>query len=235
MCKIKSKSQHSIPQVFLAKNSENIKLVAYFLLFKQCFPNSVIYNYTAETCNKRTQIGKFTTDRIVKKFLKLGWATKINGNINLASYRELAGKERYSRYQFSATSIEEIINKLRLQILKNKATQIKCARLFLRDAKNAKLLKINRKKQILCETDKLRVSLKCIAKLFNVSVTTAHRIIKELESKDLILVERFKICSRYMSLKEWTIYRDHKLDGEFFYKNRIFYQGTNSYTLSLNS
>jgi len=231
----------SIKLIQIFSDSNILRHYAVYLKLKAIHSNSVIYNYNISILSQKSGLSRNSIRKYIKFYLDNNWCTLNNNHLSFISLDKLRLKYGIALQQLikipSNGNITTLLNNLRYELLKLKNRQFN----FL---KNKATDKIDPKGKGACQRYKsakkffdnnnydptditremfLKISLKKLGCIINLSATSTHNIIKQkvLESKAVILrhsTECIKITTK-AELKP----------NQYNYKGYIFTPQCNKY------
>ncbi len=185
----------NINLIQLFSDSNILREYAVYLKLKHLFKNGCIYNYNISLFAQKSNLSRNSIRRYIKFFIENKWCRMHKNNLTFISLPLLRSRykvKNHSTLKISpAGNTQRILTNLRYQLIKVKDTQFKFLKGSYKDlhnptgnnklAKYKKALKLKSKGII---TDKLigatylKISLKKLGTIINLSPSTAHNIIK---------------------------------------------------------
>ncbi len=105
------------------KGPKAVKNYAVWLYFKQIFRNSVFYRFSFHAFAKQYDISRRMAKNHISTFLKLGWCTLKNKDLQFADHAQIAGNEQFTLITCNVTipflkpSISDILAALQAHIV----------------------------------------------------------------------------------------------------------------------
>lgn len=184
------------PSVF--SDVQNIKAVALFYFIKVRYSNSTIYNYNPNKVSKLTGFGYNLSKKLVEVLIRSGYARLHNGNLTMIKVkgRYRSGYKKHTSENFDIEQISTIILVESLKEQERRQKHIIKLKEDINKLQDASHLRKNEIKKLIKFRDGLSkseilldnviVTVRKLATLWNVSHTTAMRILKYLKDKGLI-------------------------------------------------
>lgn len=198
----------SIKLIKLFSDSNILRQYAVFLQLKHIHVNSCIYKYNVHRLAQKSGMSRNSINKYVKFFLDNGWCRMHGKNIVFISLKEL--RQKYSvklkhTINISRGKTQKVLSNLRYELLKQKTNQFNFLKDISNDLHNPKgkfalekhkrALKYQRKtgKSLLIDEVELKISLKRLGKVINLSPASAFNLIKskQIEGKATVIKELF--------------------------------------------
>jgi len=218
---------------------KQLKPLALYYLLKAKYHHSIVFEYSPHKLSKLTGLHHKTIKRYLKKLDQLDLIVKRDGHLLFKKQRGGVLKRISTR---PWTSYKEILNRIYLLTILNnlKQQKYKLANKYginvgtLSPSTRRKAIKgVTLQKPGLENALKPVITIQSVSKLFNVSLPTSFRILKELKNKRYIKTKPFCLCiGRAIPLK-------YTQNGAFFNKNGFLFRyygslvSLGSYTFSL--
>jgi len=188
----------NIPHKIINECNENgtLKQLAVFYFLKKLHTNSCIFKYTIHRLHKKSGISRTAIERYINIFIRNGWCTMHHDNLVFGKHK---GK-KFARLDTKHT-IKHILTQLQRIIFKTKENQIKFLIKKRTDFINPKTLKeyraaikyFGRSEKFSSEmSDKIRMSIFCIAEMYHCSISKASGIVKKLSNEGFLSVMKNK-------------------------------------------
>jgi len=181
----------SIPFSVLNECPREVKLLRYFAIFKQAYPNGKIYHYKGcwENRAKRTGISRGTFNTTVQRFIDKGWASKQGKTIILKGKHEISEQVNpngtgFHRFVKIDTS-QNIVDQLRAALLQTKINRIH----YSKSRKEARNKKVRKKYLAHLRGAYTPISKNKLAEVFGGSKSNASNIVKNLKKAKLFKVK----------------------------------------------
>lgn len=219
------------------KRNHCLREVAKLIVLKQAFVNSVIYNGNIGIVHlklqekglevSKEQVFRWIDDLKKLKYIKI----RNNGDILLKSL-EAIDQKSYKRKKIYYSDYYDLVNKLYAEVMKIKGDQCDNERLFRSTFENDTFKQAGKsRKQFFSKMKKyhelqnkekqksLSISIDGLAKIWNTTRSTAHRIVTRLIKAGLIVKRKYLTC---LGKGNAQSVKNIDFQGVFLFKGKIY-------------